>query len=161
MIDFHCFRLITSTVEISQIVYENISGTSKSPNAIKFACSDTVPCTNIVLNNINIKITDGKSAQTFCNSVMGFAIGHVEPPAHCLMLVNNSFCNTDTELNFDAAIKSGKLNPKNNYLTSNIHLVGGDGWNPSYFTVRVKTDKRYWLKRYASKRYGSKWLTSK
>ncbi|MFS7984844.1 putative post-transcriptional gene silencing PAZ-Argonaute family [Helianthus anomalus] len=151
----------TSAVEISQIVYENISGTSKSPNAIKFACSDTVPCMNIVLNNINIKRTDGKSAQTFFNSVMGFAIGHFEPPAYYLMPVNNSFCNTDTELNFDAAIKSGKLNPKNNYLTSNIHLVGGDGWNPVYFTVRVETDKRYWLKWYASKRYGSKWLASK
>ncbi|MFS7936347.1 putative post-transcriptional gene silencing PAZ-Argonaute family [Helianthus anomalus] len=58
----------------------------------------------------------------------------------------------------DATIKFGKLNPKNNYLTSNIHLVGGDGWNPAYFTVRFETDKRYWLKRYASKRYGSKWL---
>ncbi|MFS7936348.1 putative endo-polygalacturonase [Helianthus anomalus] len=55
----------TSSVEISQIVYENISGTSKIPNAIKFACSDTVTCTNIVLNNINIKRTNGKSAPTF------------------------------------------------------------------------------------------------
>ncbi|KAJ0824925.1 putative endo-polygalacturonase [Helianthus annuus] len=96
----------TSAVEISQIVYENISGTSKSPNAIKFACSDTVPCTNIALNNINLKRTDGKSAQTFCNSVMGFAIGHVEPPADCLMPVNNSFCNTETELNREYLIHS-------------------------------------------------------
>ncbi|XP_076952294.1 glycerol-3-phosphate dehydrogenase SDP6, mitochondrial-like [Bidens hawaiensis] len=35
----------------------------------------------------------------------------------------------------DAAIKSGKLNPKNKCLTSNISLVGGDGWDPAYFTV--------------------------
>ncbi|KAF5754063.1 putative polygalacturonase [Helianthus annuus] len=96
----------TSAVEISQIVYENISGTSKSPNAIKFACSDTVPCTNIALNNIKLKRTDGKSAQTFCNSVMGFAIGHIEPPADCLMPVNNSFCDTETKLNREYLIHS-------------------------------------------------------
>ncbi|MFS7983279.1 hypothetical protein Hanom_Chr11g00972661 [Helianthus anomalus] len=56
----------------------------------------------------------------------------------------------------DAAIKSGKLNPKNNYSTSNIHLADGDGWIPAYFTVciemvRVVMDKRYWMKWYASK----------
>ncbi|KAK1416614.1 hypothetical protein QVD17_32405 [Tagetes erecta] len=35
----------------------------------------------------------------------------------------------------DAAIKSGKLNPTNRSLTSNLRLVGGDGWDPAYFTV--------------------------
>ncbi|KAL8257751.1 hypothetical protein R6Q59_029792 [Mikania micrantha] len=35
----------------------------------------------------------------------------------------------------DAAIKSGKLNPTNKCLTPNICLVGGDGWDPAYFTV--------------------------
>ncbi|MFS7949089.1 putative glycerol-3-phosphate dehydrogenase [Helianthus anomalus] len=35
----------------------------------------------------------------------------------------------------DAAIKSGKLNPINKSLTSKLCLVGGDGWDPAYFTV--------------------------
>lgn len=35
----------------------------------------------------------------------------------------------------DAAIKSGNLNPKNTSLTSNIRLVGGEGWDPAFFTV--------------------------
>ncbi|KAF5765571.1 putative glycerol-3-phosphate dehydrogenase [Helianthus annuus] len=35
----------------------------------------------------------------------------------------------------DAAIKSGKLNPVNKSLTSKLCLVGGDGWDPAYFTV--------------------------
>lgn len=35
----------------------------------------------------------------------------------------------------DAAIKSGKLNPTNSSLTFNIRLVGGDGWDPAFFTV--------------------------
>ncbi|CAH9071201.1 unnamed protein product, partial [Cuscuta europaea] len=37
----------TSAVQISGIVYKNISGTSKSQNAMKFACSNSVPCRNI------------------------------------------------------------------------------------------------------------------
>lgn len=35
----------------------------------------------------------------------------------------------------NAAIKSGKLNPANSSLTSNVCLVGGDGWDPAFFTV--------------------------
>ncbi|CAI9296151.1 unnamed protein product [Lactuca saligna] len=35
----------------------------------------------------------------------------------------------------DAAIKSGNLNPKNTSLTSKIRLVGGEGWDPAFFTV--------------------------
>ncbi|KAK9063453.1 hypothetical protein SSX86_017323 [Deinandra increscens subsp. villosa] len=74
----------TSAVEISQIMYINISGTSKSPDAMKFACSDTVPCNNIILNNINLQRLDGKTAQTYCNSVTGINYGTVQPSADCL-----------------------------------------------------------------------------
>ncbi|GLT88834.1 hypothetical protein SLE2022_068430 [Rubroshorea leprosula] len=35
----------------------------------------------------------------------------------------------------DAAIKSGKLTPGSGCLTQNLHLIGGDGWKPSSFTV--------------------------
>ncbi|KAI3508713.1 hypothetical protein L1887_23725 [Cichorium endivia] len=35
----------------------------------------------------------------------------------------------------NAAIKSGKLNPANKCLTSTLCLVGGDGWDPAFFTV--------------------------
>lgn len=85
-------------MEISQIMYENISGTSKSPMAMKFACSDTVPCNHIVLNNINLKRTDGKTAETFCNSVKGFKYGYVEPSADCLMPSVDSFIKPSKEL---------------------------------------------------------------
>ncbi|XP_059633710.1 probable polygalacturonase At1g80170 [Cornus florida] len=73
----------TSAVEISQIMYRNITGTSKSKRAMKFACSDSVPCNHIVLNNINLKTTDG-TAETYCNSVTGFGYGYVQPSAECL-----------------------------------------------------------------------------
>nr|CAD1822902.1 unnamed protein product [Ananas comosus var. bracteatus] len=51
----------TSAVKISQVMYKNISGTSRSPSAMKFACSDTVPCSNIVLNNINLETENGNA----------------------------------------------------------------------------------------------------
>ncbi|CAM8927230.1 unnamed protein product [Rhodiola kirilowii] len=35
----------------------------------------------------------------------------------------------------DAAIKSGKLKPSNPCLTNYLRLIGGDGWEPSSFTV--------------------------
>ncbi|KAG6504486.1 probable polygalacturonase At1g80170 [Zingiber officinale] len=73
----------TSAVKISQVIYRNIRGTSRSPNAMKFACSDTVPCSNIVLNNINLERENG-TAETFCNCAIGFDYGVVLPKADCL-----------------------------------------------------------------------------
>lgn len=35
----------------------------------------------------------------------------------------------------DTAIKSGKISPTNGCLTQNLRLIGGDGWEPSSFTV--------------------------
>ncbi|KAL6007029.1 hypothetical protein ACLOJK_032525 [Asimina triloba] len=74
----------TSAVQISQIMYENISGTSKTPEVMKFACSDTFPCSNIVLADINLE-TDSGDAETFCNCAVGFDYGVVRPSAECLL----------------------------------------------------------------------------
>ncbi|CAI9786996.1 unnamed protein product [Fraxinus pennsylvanica] len=42
-------------VKVSDVTYTGIQGTTICKNAsINFSCSDTVPCTNIILNNINI-----------------------------------------------------------------------------------------------------------
>lgn len=64
-------------------MYRNISGTSRSQKAMNFACSDTVPCTHIVLNNINLQRKDG-TVETYCNSAAGFGYGYVQPSAECL-----------------------------------------------------------------------------
>ncbi|KAL8459712.1 hypothetical protein ACS0TY_036995 [Phlomoides rotata] len=73
----------TAAVEISQIMYRNITGTSKSQKAMKFACSDSVPCTHIILNNINLQRSDG-TAETYCNSAAGIGYGYISPSAECL-----------------------------------------------------------------------------
>uniref|UniRef100_A0A6N2K2X8 endo-polygalacturonase n=1 Tax=Salix viminalis TaxID=40686 RepID=A0A6N2K2X8_SALVM len=82
----------TSAVEISEITYRNISGTTKSSKAMKFACSDTVPCNNIVLSNINLDLEkkDGTVA-TYCNSAKGFGYGVVHPSADCLSSHNKNY----------------------------------------------------------------------
>ncbi|KAF8399682.1 hypothetical protein HHK36_015553 [Tetracentron sinense] len=81
----------TSAVKVSQIMYRNISGTTKSAKAMKFACSDTVPCSNIVLSNINLEKTDG-TAETYCNSATGFGYGVVRPSADCLKSTDKEYC---------------------------------------------------------------------
>ncbi|XP_058193135.1 probable polygalacturonase At1g80170 isoform X3 [Rhododendron vialii] len=73
----------TSALEISKILYRNISGTSKTEIAMKFACSDTVPCKQLILNNIYLEKKDAM-VKTHCNSVTGFWYGYVWPLAECL-----------------------------------------------------------------------------
>ncbi|ONK66223.1 uncharacterized protein A4U43_C06F5500 [Asparagus officinalis] len=86
----------TSAVKISQVIYRNISGTSKNSKAMKFACSDTVPCSGIVLNNINLERENG-SLETFCNCAMGFDFGVVRPAADCLKNDKNSRCDANSQ----------------------------------------------------------------
>lgn len=50
---------------------------------MKFACSDTVPCSNIVVGNVNLERNDG-TVETYCNSAEGFGYGIVHPSADCL-----------------------------------------------------------------------------
>ncbi|KAM1722783.1 hypothetical protein ACFX11_021448 [Malus domestica] len=74
---------LTSAVQITQVMYKNIYGTTKSAKAMKFACSDTVPCRNIVLTDVNLEKEDGQ-VETYCNSAQGFGYGIVHPSAECL-----------------------------------------------------------------------------
>lgn len=64
-------------------MYRNISGTTISKDAMKFACSDTVPCSKIALSDINLEKEDD-TVETYCNSAEGFAYGVVHPSADCL-----------------------------------------------------------------------------
>jgi polygalacturonase len=80
----------STNVQVSNVVYRNITGTSRRAEAIKFACSDAVPCSDIVLSNINLLREDGSEVQTVCNCAMGFDYEPVRPAADCL---RNSECN--------------------------------------------------------------------
>ena len=79
----------STNVQVSNVMYRNITGTSRRAEAIKFACSDAVPCSDIVLSNINLHREDGAEVQTVCNCAMGLDYEPVRPAADCL---RNSEC---------------------------------------------------------------------
>ena len=64
-------------------MYRNIRGTTKSAKAIKFDCSDTVPCRNLILSNVNLEKKDG-TVEAYCHSAQGFGYGVVHPSADCI-----------------------------------------------------------------------------
>uniref|UniRef100_M8AXF3 Polygalacturonase n=1 Tax=Aegilops tauschii TaxID=37682 RepID=M8AXF3_AEGTA len=74
----------TTNVAVSNVAYRNISGTSTRDEAIKFACSDAVPCSDIVLSNINLLGDDGDEVQAVCNCAMGLGYDPVPRRRDCL-----------------------------------------------------------------------------
>ncbi|XP_039041067.1 probable polygalacturonase At1g80170 [Hibiscus syriacus] len=96
----------TSAVEISQIMYRNISGTTKSKEAIKFACSDSVPCKNLVLGNVNLERKDG-TVEAYCNSAQGFGYGIVHPSADCLSSHDKGTSSTNQKDDAELAESTG------------------------------------------------------
>jgi hypothetical protein len=81
-----CRNSTTSGVQVTNVAYLNISGTSRRAEAIRFACSDAAPCTGIVLRDIDLRRSDGDGGevQTVCNCAIGFDYGRVSPAADCL-----------------------------------------------------------------------------
>ncbi|XP_024543067.1 probable polygalacturonase At1g80170 [Selaginella moellendorffii] len=70
----------TSGVEVSGIVYRNITGTSSTAVAVRFACSDSVSCHGIVLMDVNLTSVKAKSSvSSFCENAQGIALGENSP----------------------------------------------------------------------------------
>ncbi|XP_078436795.1 putative polygalacturonase At1g80170 [Wolffia australiana] len=70
----------TSAVKIEHITFKNIGGTSRRKIAIKFACSDTVPCEKILLKNIQLSLISGVSATSYNWKAHVSCSGPVDPP---------------------------------------------------------------------------------
>ncbi|KAG9133746.1 hypothetical protein Leryth_018447 [Lithospermum erythrorhizon] len=69
-----------SAVQVKNVVYENIKGTSATNAAITFDCSKNTPCQGIVLNNVNLKGNgDDGASKAACNNVKLNIIGNVSP----------------------------------------------------------------------------------
>ncbi|XP_047320432.1 probable polygalacturonase At3g15720 [Impatiens glandulifera] len=79
-------------VQVSDVKYSNIKGTSATDQAIFFDCSDDVPCTDIVLDNIKISLdkTSGStdSVSAMCKNVEG-TITLTSPNVACLHTNHN------------------------------------------------------------------------
>ncbi|KAG8663627.1 polygalacturonase At1g48100 [Manihot esculenta] len=77
----------TSAVFVSDILYENIKGTYniRSP-PMHFACSDTVPCTNLTLSDVELLPAQGDLVlDPFCWNAYGKLQTLTIPPVSCLM----------------------------------------------------------------------------
>nr|POE60764.1 polygalacturonase adpg1 [Quercus suber] len=71
-------------VQISNVRYTDMYGTSKADVAVNFNCSGNVACTDIKLENINLtSSTIGKQVTSSCNNAYGEAKGTIEPKS-CL-----------------------------------------------------------------------------
>ncbi|KAH7436599.1 hypothetical protein KP509_05G027300 [Ceratopteris richardii] len=75
----------TSAVQVSQIFYRNIWGTSATKQAIKLACSKVAPCKNLYFEDINlVPATGAGSSTSVCQSAQGVTAGVVVPDVECL-----------------------------------------------------------------------------
>ncbi|KAL2514537.1 Polygalacturonase QRT2 [Forsythia ovata] len=61
-----------SAVQVMDVVYNNIRGTSASEVAIKLDCSDTVPCKRIVLDDVNLSRQGEGEVKANCSNIIGF-----------------------------------------------------------------------------------------
>ncbi|KAG4927878.1 hypothetical protein JHK84_053441 [Glycine max] len=76
-----CKKLLSkkSAIQIKNVLYQNITGTSASDIAVRFDCSDKFPCQEIVLQNIDLQCEGGDDADAMCNNVELSYLGHVRP----------------------------------------------------------------------------------
>ncbi|XP_035841803.1 polygalacturonase [Helianthus annuus] len=71
-----------SGVKISNVMYENVHGTSATRVAVKFDCSKGNPCRGIVLKDVDLKF-GGQPANSSCSYAAGTASGLLRPTS-CL-----------------------------------------------------------------------------
>ncbi|KAM0954558.1 putative endo-polygalacturonase [Dioscorea sansibarensis] len=77
----------TKAVSVSNIAYNNIKGTYdvRSP-AVHFGCSDSRPCTNITVTDVELLPAKGDSiADPFCWNVYGAMDTVTIPPLFCIL----------------------------------------------------------------------------
>lgn len=77
----------TSAVYVSDVAYSNIKGTYdvRSP-PMHFGCSDSVPCTNLTLSEVELLPAQGEFVMSpFCWNAYGVMETLTIPPAVCLL----------------------------------------------------------------------------
>ncbi|KAL0433971.1 UNVERIFIED_CONTAM: Exopolygalacturonase [Sesamum latifolium] len=70
-----------SLVKISNVVYQNIRGTTASPVAVSLKCSSGAPCQNVQLYNIDLQATGNVRPTSVCSSANVGYSGVQNPPA--------------------------------------------------------------------------------
>ncbi|KAK1298994.1 putative polygalacturonase [Acorus calamus] len=79
----------TSAVMVDDVSFVSIKGTSATDEAIKLSCSDTLPCQNIYLQDVQLFLSSGEPTSAFCWNAFGISSGIVYPPCfpsdHCFI----------------------------------------------------------------------------
>ncbi|KAJ4706421.1 Polygalacturonase [Melia azedarach] len=71
----------SSAVQVKNVLYKNIEGTSASEVAVKFDCSKSYPCEGIVLQDVNLRReVEDEAAKAECNNVDDLAQTGVVSP---------------------------------------------------------------------------------
>ncbi|XP_073001551.1 polygalacturonase ADPG2-like [Typha latifolia] len=76
----------TSSVQITDVYYNNVKGSSSEETAIILDCSETTSCNGIVMENINIKSAkdgDGETTKASCFNAEVIIKGDVKPRLPC------------------------------------------------------------------------------
>ncbi|MCL7024067.1 hypothetical protein MKW94_006853 [Papaver nudicaule] len=75
----------TSAVKVSKVTFKGLRGTSTKEVAINLACSETVGCTDITVENVQVKhVERGIDTISYCVNAHGISQGPVTPPVPCL-----------------------------------------------------------------------------
>ncbi|THU53944.1 hypothetical protein C4D60_Mb10t19740 [Musa balbisiana] len=74
-----CQRQV-SAVQVMDVLYQNIKGTSASEVAINLQCSNDRPCRHVLLQDVNLVGVGGDSAKSLCSNVQWIKRGTVIPP---------------------------------------------------------------------------------
>uniref|UniRef100_A0A803P7W5 Polygalacturonase n=1 Tax=Cannabis sativa TaxID=3483 RepID=A0A803P7W5_CANSA len=74
-----CGNGASSQVQIRNVKFNNIYGTSKNKVAVELKCSPSKPCGELSLTNINLNFPGG--ATSSCSNAYGTATGRQQPPA--------------------------------------------------------------------------------
>ncbi|XP_060177328.1 polygalacturonase-2-like [Lycium barbarum] len=67
-----------SAVQVKNVVYQNIKGTSATKVAINFSCSKSFPCEGIVMQNINL-VGESGTSKAICKNVQFSKVENVSP----------------------------------------------------------------------------------
>jgi len=75
-------QLQKSAVELSNVMYQNIKGTSASEVAIKLECSKAVPCKGIHLQDVKLTAENSSDTIAKCDNVKYSNSGMLFPKCH-------------------------------------------------------------------------------
>ncbi|XP_048322031.1 polygalacturonase-like [Ziziphus jujuba] len=75
-----CDQQASSNVQISDVTYKNIVGSSSSEVAVSLICSRSKPCNKVILDNINLEYVGKGDSKSSCVNVVGVSYGQQTPP---------------------------------------------------------------------------------